>query len=166
MVARSRRLGLVKMLAIEDALPTEAYNVSRVLPKFQLPWLSENQDLCFFYSKTSFATRVFTQNTLEIMTNPFMASKNHPKNRTQPETKNQHELGSIVSQTLKVQKHIICTPCIKWNNLIQKHRWNPATPPSLLSQPRIKKITKKKNLCQNEIGKILRNHKCIICVIV
>jgi len=45
------------MLVTKDALPTEAYNVSRVLPKFRPLWLLENQDLCFFYLKTSFATR-------------------------------------------------------------------------------------------------------------
>jgi hypothetical protein len=61
-------------------------------------------------------------------TNPFMAlknPKNHLKNQTQPKTKNQPELISVFSWTFKVQKHLIWTSRIKWNNLTQKTKTNP-----------------------------------------
>jgi hypothetical protein len=96
-------LGLTAISVIDD--------VSPVLPRFRLLWWSENQGLCFFDPKTYFATHFWpknlfcnpflTQNTIETMTNPFMALKKNPKNRlknqTQPKTKNQLEFRSVFS---------------------------------------------------------------------
>jgi hypothetical protein len=74
-------LGLTAISVIDD--------VSPVLPRFRLLWWSENQGLCFFDPKTYFATHFLpknlfcnpflTQNTIETMTNPFMALKKKPK---------------------------------------------------------------------------------------
>jgi hypothetical protein len=46
-------------------------------------------------------------NTIETMINLPMTSKNHPKNQTQPQTKNQLELRYVFSRTFKEQKHLI-----------------------------------------------------------
>ena len=76
-----------------------------------------------FWRKNLFCNLFLTQNTLEIITNSSMASKNqkrnHLENHTQSEIKNQPEFKIIFSWVFKVQKHLIWTPRIKWNNLTQ-----------------------------------------------
>ena len=55
-------LGLAAMTATDNVFFIEANDVASVLPRFQPPWLPENQDLCSFDLKTCFATLFLSQN--------------------------------------------------------------------------------------------------------
>jgi len=79
-----------------DVSPAEANDTSLVLPRFRPLWWPENQGPSSFEIRT-FSTCFSPQNTLETMTNLSMILKNRPKNRTQPEIKNQLELIYVFS---------------------------------------------------------------------
>jgi len=58
-------LGLAAMTATDNVFFIEANDVASVLPRFQPPWLPENQDLCSFDLKTCFATLFYPKTSIK-----------------------------------------------------------------------------------------------------
>jgi len=106
-----RRLSPETMLTTDDASP--------VLSRFSHCG-GRKSGFVLFWLKNLFCNPFFYPKHPRNHDKPIHDLKKPPKNQTQSQTKNQLELRFVFSWTFKIQKHLIWTPRIKWNNLTQK----------------------------------------------